>query len=141
MKDNRQYVSEILTSEGLCFTFNIAFAHDLLNINSTSNDFHYQLFHLRFISIPEGLVAPQSLPRKISSSFTGLHIKFEVITMFYDIFEKNPHGLKFFIHDPFELPSMHSKIFNIDVYQKTQITIDAELNTNDDSIIDYQPKE
>ena len=140
IEDERQFVSEILTSEGLCLTFNIAFANDLLNLKNTSNDFHYQLINLR--SDSKDLVLPQFLPRKIASSFTGLQIKFNVIAMFFtEIYEKNPHGFLCFIHDPFELPSMNSKFITADVRQRTHITIAAELNTIEDSVENYKPGE
>lgn len=142
MEDHKQYVSEILTSEGLCFTFNIAFANDLLRLKNTSNDFHYQLFHLKYSSGSKDLIPPKSLPRKIASSFTGLKIKFDALMMFFDeVYEKNPHGLLIYIHDPYELPSMNSKIYTMNVRQRTQIIIDAELNTIDDSVVDYKPQE
>ncbi|KAL7019577.1 hypothetical protein ACKWTF_011168 [Chironomus riparius] len=141
MEDERQYVSEILTTEGLCFTFNNAFANDLLNLNNTSNDFHYQLFHLR--SDSKDYVPPPILPRKIASSFPGLRLKFDVLAMFLkEIYEKNPHGLLCFIHDPYELPSMNSKILNADFRQRTHITINAEMNSIEDSVEkDYGPAE
>ncbi|CAG9808827.1 unnamed protein product [Chironomus riparius] len=142
MEDQKQYVSEILTSEGLCLTFNIAFSKDLLQLKRTSNDFHCQLFHLKYFSDSSDLVPPKTLPRKISSSFSGLQMKFDVIKMLFDdIFERNPHSLVFYIHDPYELPSSNSKMFNLDATQRTKITIDAELNTIDDSIVDYTPIE
>ena len=140
MEDQKQYVSEILTSEGLCLTFNIAFAKDLLHLKMASNDFHYQLFHLKYFSDSKDLVPPQSLPRKISSSFSGLQMKIDILKMIFDeIFERNPHSLMLFIHNPYELPSINSKMFNLDDSRRTKITIDAELNTIDDSLVVYTP--
>lgn len=140
MEDHKQFVSEILTPKGLCLTFNLAFANQVLNINSTSNDFHYQLIHLFYKTVPKDLFPPKSLPRKISSSFAGLYIKIDMLYMFFnELYEENPHGFTVFIHDPFELPSMNSKIYNINIGQRNKILIDAKLNTIDNSLIHLKP--
>lgn len=143
MKDNKQFISEILTHFGLCYTFNVAYVDDVLHMNSTSNDFHYDYYDLDDELVVEyKFVRPKSLPRKITSSFTGLQIYFSTLNIFYhEIFERNPNVHVIYIHDPFELPSMDSKMLNINNNQIISLVFDADLNTIDDSLVHYKPEE
>ena len=69
-------MSEVLTEWGLCFTFNIAFSRDLLNLNSTSSDFHYQHPHRGFVT---NLIQrpPKILPKRIATVKSGLWVGFD----------------------------------------------------------------
>lgn len=40
----RPLISEILTENGLCFSFNLAQSDEVLNKNATADDFHYERF-------------------------------------------------------------------------------------------------
>lgn len=142
LANNGQYVSEILTPDGLCFTFNGVFVEDLLNMNLTSNDFHYEMAYIYYAVLTSTLHPPKSLPRRISTSLSGLEIIFAIGEFWFPkIFRKYGSSLSFYIHNPFELPSINSKMLNIDVNQNTKVFIDAELNTIDDSLVNYSPNE
>lgn len=139
----RSYISEIITHWGLCFTFNIALSRDLLNQNSTSSDFHYELFITQnFKKYKAKISPPEVLPRRIPTSNAGLLV--DLFTDFSEVKEiilNNFDGYFVLIHDPFELPSKKSKIFQLGYAPKFKVIIDAELNKIDESIRDYQPAE
>lgn len=142
MEKNEQYISEIFTPDGLCYTFNIAFVNDLLNVNLTSNDFHYELFFISYYKNSNGSVFPQTLPRKITTSLTGFSVYYSYLKFTLGrVFRKYGYSNSFYIHDPFELPSQNSKNFLMDAHTESKIFVDAELNTIDDSLVNYKPKE
>jgi hypothetical protein len=99
--------AEILTELGLCYTFNIAEAKNVLNLNETSSDFHFQHFvnDHRFQSMKE-----LETPLKSDDKSTGL----------YSIFDQHPEnvfsilddfdGVFVMIHNPYELPSIETAV-------------------------------
>ena len=132
-------MSEIITPWGLCFTFNIAYNYDLLNLNITSNDFHY-LNSQREIS--ENLNArPPNKPRKISTSKAGLWVGFGAKAFSKDVIKNDFNGFKVLHHDPFELPTKKSKIMNFNLNLQTSVLIDPEINSIDEALLGYGPEE
>lgn len=136
--ERKDYVSEIITQWGLCFTYNIAFSHDVLHINSTSEDFHYQsarkIADFEMSDDPIDL-PPNDLPQKISSSKAGLWVGFRRFND--DIF----NGFTVIVHDPFELPSANSKIIDFNFKYQTTILIDPQQQSIDESLVGYDPAE
>jgi hypothetical protein len=132
-----EFVSEIITPYGLCFTFNFPKVEDFLNTNSTSNDFHFSNFHTVHF---DPTIKNISLPRKISTSINGLYF---LLSFPYHkkIIESDIDGLLFFVHDPFELPVKSTPKFNAKSFQPLEIKIDPEINTIDDSLLSYSPEE
>lgn len=140
-KWQEQFVSEILTPFGLCFTFNAAQSHDLLNIESTSSDFHYQLFELRYTKFRMSNIVRQ-VPETESREPGGLYMFHEIrMDTFKPIISKDNIGYPVFLHDPFELPTQFSKIFLINSNEMNAISIDVQINDIDDSIVEYDPFE
>ena len=139
----QQYVSEIITPLGLCFTFNIAPSHELMDTNLTSDDFHYIYAHKE---IQEGLwnheKPPQAIKR-ISTSKSGLWIGFQAKFLLRDnlLGDDGLSGFQVLIHDPFELPTTRSKMIKLNTDYETQINLIPQLNTIDESLFDYDPAE
>jgi len=133
-------MSEIITEWGLCFTFNIAFSHDLLNINSTSNDFHYQHQHRKISNVPIQR-PPQILPKRVSTVKSGLWVGFEKNLYKNEVIENDFNGYLVLLHDPFELPSKKSKIVNFNLKFQTEIIVDPLINAIDESLIEYESNE
>ena len=139
------YISEIITPWGLCFTFNIAPSNDLLNKNSTSDDFHYEEAWTDYENIPGRLSSPIKSPRAIDTSKAGLWVGFwelENEKKILDQPETVPlNGHIVLIHDPFELPSRNSKMVKYSLELQTRILIDPQLNSIDESLYGYEPAE
>jgi len=141
------YCSEIITPWGLCFTYNIGFSHDLLNINLTSDDFHYEIASKREVPVRnqrwfEFDNPPKDLPQMISSSKVGLWVGFDLTKS--DINKINNNTFQRYtilLHDPLELPSANSKILHLNVKYQTTIWIDPQQNSIDESLVEYEPAE
>ncbi|KAL7011567.1 hypothetical protein ACKWTF_014326 [Chironomus riparius] len=131
------YITEVLTPLGLCRSFNIALAHDLLNLNTTSDDFHYELFSTCFALAFNFYDMPE-FPRNDTPFPTGLHIEwFEGHSDF--AFNRKLAGRYMFLHDPYELPSTSSKKIMINANYDVLIQIIPQINRIDDSIAGYDP--
>jgi len=136
INEDQQFVAEIITQWGLCFTYNIAFSHDLLNIDSTSDDFHYIYTPRWYEKIN---FDHENFPVRISTSKVGLRVGF------FPDFENLEGLLKtqytVLFHDPFELPSKNSKIMELNIYYQTNVLVVPQLNSIDESLVDYEPAE
>jgi len=137
----QQYMSEIITPWGLCFTYNIAFSPDLLNISSVSDDFHND-HTSRIIAIKSlNQRKPTKMPKKISTSKAGLWVGFGTTHLEDEGVENDFNGYVVLFHDPFELPSKMSKIVNTNFDIRTEVFVDPQLNSLDESLNDYKPFE
>jgi hypothetical protein len=140
---NQEYIAEVLTQWGLCFTYNIGFSHDLLHINSTSDDFHYiysqKMFRKKYLIL---FPPPQNLPIKVSTSQNGLWVGFwNKIFPPVNPIEYDYDGYLLLFHNPFELPSKRSKLFKFSMKFQTTILIDPQINSIDETLLDYEPHE
>lgn len=143
IENEQHYISEILTQWGLCITFNIAFSHDLMKLNSTSCDFHY---HNTIRNIgPKNYwhdPPPTELPKNISTSKAGLWVGLirekvknkEFIGRKFD-------GYTVLFHNPFEIPSKNSKVINFNPNLQTKVLIRPQMNMIDQSLVGYEPNE
>lgn len=143
--ERQEYISEIITPYGLCQTYNIAYSHDLLKINSTSNDFHF-INSKVYKNIKRWIHShpPEHLPQKVLTSNAGLWIGFgnkeddeKSLELFHNTFD----GYVVMFHDSFELPSKLSKTVNFNKMLQTKVLIDGKIITIDDSLYDYEPIE
>ena len=137
INQDQQYITEIITQWGLCFTYNIAFSHDLLNINSTSDDFHYVYFP-RWFSEDVNMEV-KNFPESISTSKAGLRAGFYPDLNKLGDFTKAQYTVIF--HDPFELPSENSKVIKLNINYQTNVLIVPQLNSIDESLVEYEPSE
>lgn len=140
-----KYISEIITPWGLCYTFNIGFNHDVLNLNSTSDDFHYKHFHQPQNMKQFRMPAPKILPKKMSTSRAGLWVGFtEEEKMLKEIKEFSDYifdGYLLLIHNPYELPSKRSEIIKYNPKFQAKVFINTKLNAIDESLFEYEPHE
>ena len=143
----KDYASEIITQWGLCITYNIGFSRDVLHLNSTSEDFHYQI--ARKVEIPVSNLKvykherePENLPQKISTSKAGLWVGFHLEWFDIEKVLKNTFGgYTLLLHDPLELPSANSKMVHLNLKFQTTILINPQMNTIDESLAGYEPTE
>lgn len=134
------HASEIITVYGLCYTFNLALHNDLVNTNTTSNDFHHDLFAPGFYVSPP--LPPEDYPEKDSSFPYGLKVELTISHKLAEMaYKKNFIGNYIFLHDPFELPSSSSTKFLLTPNRKVSIKIIPQINLIDDSITEYDPVE
>lgn len=142
---SQEYIAEILTPWGLCFTYNIAFAKNVQNINRTSDDFHYvyanKIFNLKPY-VPAMPPKEEDFPVNISTSQNGLWVGFDsdkkdMISLLKNDFD----GYVILLHSPFELPTRNSKIFKFDQKFQTRILINPRINSIDETLLDYEPAE
>lgn len=142
-RQNQEYISEIITPWGLCLTYNIAFSQDLLNINATSDDFHYLYVNKMYDG--SGYIfatKPTDIPRKVSSSKAGLWVgfgkfNFDFTKRIYNDFD----GYVVLLHNSYELPSKNSKLLRFNEQLQTNILIDPQISTTDESLQEYEPAE
>ena len=133
--DYQNRMSEIITQWGLCFTYNIAFSHDLLNINSTSNDFHYQNT-IRMVPFNKQSQPMEDLPKRISTSNAGLWVGFDKLNQKNDL---HVDGYLSLLHNPYELPTKRSKFSEVNLKVQSRILIEPQMNSIDESLLDYEP--
>ena len=142
IQEYEQYVSEIITPFGLCFTFNIAPSHDVMDANLTSDDFHY----ISTLKKPQRgkwkhLLPPNELKRS-SSAKSGLWVGFNYDVKDWDLIEDDIlGGYTVIIHDAFELPTKRSKTIKLNIDFETRILLNPQLITIDESLYDYDPAE
>lgn len=128
----------------MCFTYNLAFSHDLLDINTTSSDFHYLHTHKIFYQNKHvHALLPQHFPLKISTSQKGLWVGFGSVNSehYWKTIENDFYGYVVLLHDPFELPSKNSKIFNYNLNLQSKVLINSKLNSIDESLLEYEAAE
>lgn len=130
-------LSEILTKWGLCFTYNIAFSHDLLNLNFTSHDFHYQHTFRKNGKKSIKFPAIEDFPKRLSTSDAGLWVGFGSFLDLSDDFD----GFPYYLHDSFELPYKRSKTFKADRKLQSKILIEPQIYSIDESLYDFTPAE
>jgi hypothetical protein len=130
-----QFVSEVITPYGLCMTFNLPKAEDMLNTNSTSDDFHYTHFYPYHF---DHKVNTSELPRKTSTALSGLYFTVSNFDQ-ENIVESDFDGLLCFVHDPFELPARSSAKFVAKSFQALEIDINPQIHLIDDSLVGYSP--
>ncbi|CAG9811153.1 unnamed protein product [Chironomus riparius] len=135
------YMSEVITPWGLCFTYNIAFSHDLLNLNSTSDDFHYQHFHRTRNHKSKNNRLPSSFPKSVSTSNAGLWVGFTRKISLNEGIQNDFIGFKVILHNPLELPSKNSKVINFNEQFQSEIKVDAQVNSIDEALYGYEPAE
>ena len=143
IKDLKLFGNEIITPWGLCFSFNMAHSRDLLNLNTTSSDFHYQYTAAK-LSDYKKLVHQLSepIPRKISTMKAGLFVNLlPNFEEFQQVIENNIDGYLFILHDPYELPSRNAKSFRAKMLFRTNVILRPLLHEIDESLNDYEPKE
>ena len=141
---NQEYISEIITPWGLCHTFNMAYSHDLLDLNSTSDDFHYHHAYRRdHIVYRDRYQMNKNFPKQISTSSQGLWVGFSFLpSTFFDEYVQNDFdGYVVLFNDPFELPTFNSKVLKFNINYKTTILVNPQLNSIDESLYEYEPAE
>lgn len=133
------YLSEIITSHGLCFTFNIAQSEDVLLLNKTNQDFHFQLVSLDN-NRNDRMDAPK-VPRKTGTwSPSGFQQGISSFPSWYGYYIENDFdGFFYYIHDPYELPSSKTEL-KLHFGKNLMIFIDPLKYTIDDSIADFEPQ-
>lgn len=138
--DGTQYVSEIITQHGLCFSFNIAYSNDMFDYNFTSSDFHYNIFPMGFIHnfLPEFPILPRKDSLYPYGLKTGLYLNNNKTK---NAVKRDYEGYDFILHDPFEMPSSSSSKYLFRSDTKVDIKVVAQINTIDDSIAHYHPNE
>lgn len=138
---NEAYAAEVITPWGLCFSYNIAFSHDLIDINSTSSDFNYQYFYRRRIQ-KLNEPPPENLPKKISTSNAGLWVGFSDMSDMMDgQSDYKFDGFVMLFHNSYELPSRRSQIIQFNPNLQAKVYINPKLNAIDESLLDYEPVE
>lgn len=137
-------LTEIMTELGFCYSFNIVKSSDLLNIQSTSNDFHYKFIDSS-MSI-KGVFEDEG-EKKVLSSQLGLMgtTIWNTISKDWrpvdDIANFEIDGILLLLHDPFELPSSNSIKIPVIANRSIQIWIEPEIHGVDESIVDFSSKE
>lgn len=138
------FISEIITKWGFCYSYNMAFSHDVLNLNLTSKDFHYLIAH-RYINQNEWTYQqpPKKLPKRLFISNIGLWVGFgfeyegQTRGLESDLFD----GYTILIHNPYELPSEKSRMFRFHSNTRSHVPIDVQINAIDETLLDYEPFE
>lgn len=145
VRQNQEFITEIITPWGLCFTYNIAFSYDLLRKNTTSNDFHYVYVNKMFKAALESFTfesKPMDFPYQLSASKAGLWVGFgKDIYPLEDIIYNDFDGYVVLLHDPYELPSKNSKVIRFNKRLQTKILIDPQISTIDESLLEFEPTE
>ncbi|XP_070504562.1 uncharacterized protein [Chironomus tepperi] len=134
----REHRSEILTEYGICYSFNVANSQDVLYLNNTSNDFHYEQF-LPFYRSQRTFVAAM-IPRRTAAPTEGLIIKsMNSYRAIKNVLNLNIDGAILFMHDPYELPTKYATQVPLNCYQTLNMKIEPQYNTIDESLDDFDP--
>lgn len=140
--DKYPLLSEVLTSHGLCFSFNIALAGSLFNLNLTSDDFHHQIFITCSGIGSRNNRGPESLniPANDTSYPNGLTLAWNYYYIERD-YRRNISGTYLYLHDPYEMPTSSSAKFIVNKNRDGYIKVLPKINMIDESIISYKPNE
>jgi acid-sensing ion channel, other len=121
--------TEIITRNGLGFTFNLMEDADLFYENRSSNDFRYSY--------------GDESPRDKRPWSTGAQMGSKLWATIYRLYYDNDYYCqlpKFSVHSPFELPKISSfKIF--DAGMKLNVWITPEIIQSDDDLRSFDPDE
>lgn len=134
----QQYLTEIVTQWGLCFTYNIAYSSNLLNINATSDDFHY-VYAPRWLQDDNLNDRLREFPDRTSTSKAGFRAKFN--PNFNNLVDMIGHQYTIILHDPYELPTENSKVMKFNIYYQTNVLVVPQLNSIDESLVEDKPDE
>lgn len=135
--DSHHFISEVIAPQGLCFSFNMAYSHDMLDINLTSSDFHHQI-----IETGHGIPVIPEIPRNDSKYPYGLKVQSMFLEeLLQSTIKKDIDGYQLYLHDSFELPSSSSVKYLVRGNRELDIKIIPQINFIDDSITHYDPVE
>lgn len=134
--------SEIMTPYGLCFTFNIGYAQDLVNLNKTSSDFHYDVFQAWTFEDHQPLPLPE-LPLRLRPVDTiGLKaIIRSDLRLLGNVILNDFGGNWIMLHDPYELPTKASQVMRVHNKKEMHVLMHARINSIDESLTGYKPEE
>jgi hypothetical protein len=120
--------TEIITRNGLGFTFNLMEHSDLFYENRSSSDFRYSY--------------NDASPREKRPWSTGAQMGSKLWAKFYNL-DPSPYFCKlsqFSVHSPFELPQVSSfRVF--DVGMKLNVWIKPDIIQTDDDLRSFDPDE
>lgn len=135
-----EYRSETITEYGICFSFNIAMSQNVLDLNSTSDDFHYIPFAHFYRS--KNTYEAAVIPRRTKALNEGLIIKtINSYRGIKNVLNLNIDGALVLLHDPYELPSKYASQVPLNSYEALNMKIEPQFNTIDESLIDFDPIE
>lgn len=141
--ESQRFLNEIITPWGLCFTFNMAHSHDLLNLNQVSDNFHYQYTIQADVDYTKYIYQlAETIPKKVLTTKLGLTVTVLPYNEIYEqVIENDFDGYLFIIHDPYELPSWKSKIVKAANFFETKVQVSPKLHEIDESLYGYTPAE
>jgi hypothetical protein len=84
-----------------------------------------------------------NFPKKSLTSSHGLWVGFEYPTtlLLKHYIQNDFEGYVVLFHDPFELPSLNSRVLKFNILMRTHILINPQLHSIDESIFEYEPEE
>jgi amiloride-sensitive sodium channel len=129
---SRGLFSEILMPWGLCSVFNIASREEVLHVDNTSSDFHYEI-----ISNKGPVNLTFKIPRKTKTSEEGFTIHFQLDDD--NEFVGVRQGSIAVIHNSHEFPTMNAVKIPFNGYKKTYVWIQPQMNSIDESLEDFSP--
>ena len=135
-----KYISEVLTPLGLCYSFNIALAHNLMNLNLTTDYFNFQIFLTQALSNRNHSREIPEIPRNDTYYPNGLGLLWTFLFV-DESYAINRTGHYLYLHDPYELPSTSSKKIMVNKNRDGYIKIVPQIHQIDNSIAGYDPVE
>lgn len=145
-------LSEVLTEWGLCYTFNIANANNVLNTEEVAAYFSYKHYIFLHGFTPMGsrtMQCDEKLPTKTSNYQIGLVMElYKKLDLLHSDFEynsrfKNPfeyfHGIHLIFHHPEELPSTFSVHHYAVGSTSLVFWIKSQMSITDESLMKEPP--
>lgn len=147
----RKIFQEILTDEGICFTFNMLNASEiyreenlaknysiLIHDQSSSNTTINNLINIKQSKIPD---ESESYPRRVQTASDGLKIDLRLFTNDSDFLCGGPvQSFKVLLHQAGEIPQMTKYFYRIPLDHDIVMAVRPSIMTTTDKLLEnYQP--
>ncbi|XP_045451668.1 uncharacterized protein LOC123660657, partial [Melitaea cinxia] len=139
--------SPILTEEGLCYTFNIIGADELLRIDNLNSDYHYYGSSNKSLTWTLENGYPPNTPletyphRGIGSAENGgLTLLLKAAKKFFDyLCSGATQGFKVVLHNPAEFPRLSQQYIRIPLGQDVVVAVKPKMMTTSEGLKPYNP--
>lgn len=131
-----EYVTTILTEEGVCFTFNMKTDKDLFKSNSVHKEYDY---------VPQN-TENNSSEMDVSQGYrAGARMGFTIaMTVLKDDLDYiclgAIQGFSFHLHNPGELPWVSHQILRVPLDQEVNVVVKPNIINTDEDLNDYPPE-
>ncbi|XP_037031858.1 pickpocket protein 28-like isoform X2 [Bradysia coprophila] len=144
----QKYFEEIMTEEGLCFTFNVLNGSELYNEDLSPD--YTRIDHnmsAKFWNLEDGYdtsieIDPQTYPYRVfgSGARVGLFVLLKLYEQNLEYICRGPvQGFKILLHTPGEVPQVSKHYFRVPLLQEVLVSVKPNMITTSEGLRHYEP--